>query len=303
MQKKADQPLPDVRSLTIDASCGHLGVTLENTENGTGVRILELHAADLMAQAGLKTGDVLLSIESKSLKDHEQAFSAIGSATGQILHIEYWTEAEAAAAAAIQGPSRGRSRLMAFTLLAVVLVAGACGFAYFTLQHQKEAGSYAAATTQPPISAPSAVPKPLGTTKPKKPKAAEIMGDMWSGSLEDYEEKLETLTRAQIVKELKKKSPEWVDKGLSVDDLRDKLVEQAETARRMVKEYKEKATDDGKQKKALKQLKLRNDDQLRELLQDVDVPCPDGARTKDLREIALRCELRGHATNRCARWR
>jgi len=277
---------PDVRSLTIDISAGHLGVTLENTDDGTGVRIAAVDAADLVAKAGLKVGDVLLSIEGHTVDDHGDAFAAIDAAVGSI-RIEYWTEAEAKTAAAIKGPKSSGIFWVVALLLFVVAVGGLGGYGYYYYQSLQTPARSKAATPKPPNSPPSAPPKPPGT--PKKSKASEIMGDMLSGTIDEYEEKLETLSRAQIVKELKKKDAKWEDKdNVPVDLLRDNLVKEAEKLRRMVKEHEEKSSPEAKQKKVMKQLKLKDEQQLRELLQDVEVPFPEEASVKELREIALK---------------
>lgn len=95
--------LPNTRSLSIDISSGHLGVTLSNGVCGK-VTISRCHDGDLFAAAGLKAGDVIVAVDGRTVDSHQAAFAAINRAVGS-LRLEYWTAAEAREAAKILMPN------------------------------------------------------------------------------------------------------------------------------------------------------------------------------------------------------
>ena len=287
--------LPDVRTVTIDKSKGHLGVTLGNTESGNGVLILEVHPADLFAKAGLKKGYVILTVDGKTVDNHGDAFAAFND--GSTLTLEYWNDEEAKTAASLQKTTGGGVQslgggVIAMLVVFALVIAGTIGGgAYIYANGGVDAvfnisGNYTAPVDMDMEAAPSPPP-------PRKSKAREIIED-WgeeSGTLEDYEERLEELTRDELIKVLKRKDKTWQPtEAHTAEWLRSQMVSQAAQARQKKKEMEEEmgiTQEERDKKKIKKQLKLKDASQLKEMLNDVGVYYPEDATVKELRRIAL----------------
>lgn len=299
-KSQADSALPDARELTINASKGHLGVTLEDTSFGTGVGISQLHPSDLFAQVGFKVGDVLLSVDGKAVNTHADAFAAMDRA-GASLQLEYWTAAEVEVIAAIKGPAKksGSWGAMGIVMGLVALIALGGGAYYVQLTMLQDSATPAAKAAARPMGPPSATPAMPGMPPAPKMKASGKNGEAEkdllerasnpSVDLDEVSEYLDTLTRDQLIARIRKKVPDWApEEAHTADLIRDKLMAQIEGARAAHREHAAKYSPDVKAKKAMRQLKLKDADALQSMLADVGITFPPDASAKALREIALK---------------
>lgn len=84
--------LPDNMNVILDKmlSKPKLGVKIQDTEDNSGVKVLEVTDESLAAQAGVKANDVLVAIDGKEVKDTDAAREAIQSVkdkSGYILKV------------------------------------------------------------------------------------------------------------------------------------------------------------------------------------------------------------------------
>ena len=84
--------LPDNMNVILDKmiSKPKLGVKIQDTEDNSGVKVLEVTDESLAAQAGVKANDVLVAIDGKDVKDTDAAREAIQSVkdkSGYILKV------------------------------------------------------------------------------------------------------------------------------------------------------------------------------------------------------------------------
>ena len=84
----AKKPKADTKSVTIDTSKGHLGVTLQNGDLG-GVKITELDEADLIFKAGLKVDDVIKSVNGTVVDTHEACLKAFDDCDDSNEHDDF----------------------------------------------------------------------------------------------------------------------------------------------------------------------------------------------------------------------
>ena len=76
----------------VDTTFGHLGVTLSN---GSGAVIIdEVHEADLVYKAGLRAGDVIISVNGTAVSTHEACLKIFDDSKGTTVSVEYLTKAE-----------------------------------------------------------------------------------------------------------------------------------------------------------------------------------------------------------------
>lgn len=77
--------------LTVDLqlSLGHVGVSLKNDPELQAVTIEHVHPNDLAARAGLRPGDVILSINDEPVRSHEDAVTRIQQTGSGILSLQY----------------------------------------------------------------------------------------------------------------------------------------------------------------------------------------------------------------------
>jgi hypothetical protein len=90
--------------VSIDASQGYLGVTFENGSGGA--RISELDPNDLVSRAGLKVGDVVLTINGVAVKNHKKALELCNEASGTMIELTYSTPDELKKAAVLRRMER-----------------------------------------------------------------------------------------------------------------------------------------------------------------------------------------------------
>ena len=83
---------PSTRTVKIDTSDGHLGLTMSDCKKVAGCEIDALHAADLCAKAGLKVGDVVTKVNGKAVTTHHEAFALINMTDGELC-FEYMPKA------------------------------------------------------------------------------------------------------------------------------------------------------------------------------------------------------------------
>lgn len=81
------------KTVTIDTSAGHLGVTLADGKL-FGVQIEDLDSADLVFKAGLKVGDVIKSVNGTSVSTHAAALKIFDDSKGTAVTVEYVLAAE-----------------------------------------------------------------------------------------------------------------------------------------------------------------------------------------------------------------
>lgn len=84
-------------TITVTAAHPHLGVTLSTV--GGGARIIECDAADLIAKAGLRRGDVITHVEGEKVAGHEGALLQMAKKPSFRLRYTPWPEEPEAAAA------------------------------------------------------------------------------------------------------------------------------------------------------------------------------------------------------------
>ena len=120
----------------LDTRSGHLGLTVSNAAL-EGVRVDGAHPSDLAFKAGLRVGDVILTVDGASIIDHSEFVAKCDAAKERGAHVtlEYLT---AAAAASIRPAPSQKSVLVAY-LLWLVGGAGAVGLHHFYLGRDEHA--------------------------------------------------------------------------------------------------------------------------------------------------------------------
>lgn len=58
-----------------------LGVRIQDTDDGSGVKVLDVNDGSLAASAGIKENDVIVSIDGKRVKDTDEARAALQAAS------------------------------------------------------------------------------------------------------------------------------------------------------------------------------------------------------------------------------
>ena len=96
-KKKAAEPSEQLVKKTynvvsIDTSSGHLGVTLANAKDG--VLIEDLCDADLFYKAGLRSGDILKTVNGQAVSVHDHCLAIFDDCKGTTVNVEYVTAAE-----------------------------------------------------------------------------------------------------------------------------------------------------------------------------------------------------------------
>ena len=96
-KKKAAEPSEQLVKKTynvvsIDTSSGHLGVTLANAKDG--VLIEDLCDADLFYKAGLRSGDILKTVNDQAVSVHDHCLAIFDDCKGTTVNVEYVTAAE-----------------------------------------------------------------------------------------------------------------------------------------------------------------------------------------------------------------
>ena len=219
----------EARSVTINKREGYLGVTLSNTPSGVGVLVEEAVAADLIAAAGLKAGDVILRLNGREVNRHGDAIEILNSAPDVGLQIEYWTEAQAAKATPKPAPSKGVQALKwVFFLLVFVGVPAMVFYARdsgLDFLNPASAAKPASAAAKEPARSAAKAAKPAAVTKERArampAPAASGPGtfgtvmqggeeiNLMEGSFDDVEEVIDRMTDAEVVAALQKADPKW----------------------------------------------------------------------------------------------
>lgn len=124
---------PSTKSVTVDTTKGHLGVTLSNHD--LGVAVDRADPADLIAKAGLAAGDVIVTCNGEEVPNHETALDIMGSANGRLV-LTYYTAADAKAEAVRKaGPPLG---WWVYAVIAVLVAGALCGAYQWVTQRMAE---------------------------------------------------------------------------------------------------------------------------------------------------------------------
>ena len=124
-------PAPEAKEVPkeveIDPAKGFYGVTVSSSDLISGVNVDAVHPKDLFAAAGLKAGDVIVSLDGEEVDNHERAMIIMELAqcdAKKKLKVMYvskaYAEAEAARSAAKWARRRGCCGKFCFTIFAVI---------------------------------------------------------------------------------------------------------------------------------------------------------------------------------------
>ena len=294
-------PMPSTKTVTIDTTAGHLGITLSNPARGPGVLIVDAIESDLVAKAGVTSGCVIVSINKKTVGDHAAAMTVINENAGRTLSLEYWTGEDAATVARLSksgGGAGGATSLLkwAFVVLAIgllpvsivfastgtvdlaqlpKLVNKALGHKPLTSPHLKQEKVKATPTTPVHGDAPP-------QKAPLKKKRGRFDFDMATDPLDEIEDKLEAMSEADLIKYLKKWDKNWEPveeerkRSDYADQLRSNILRQAEGVQAQLAE----ASPEAVIKKRKRRLNNMGKDELREKLLDVGVDAALSLKSK-----------------------
>lgn len=110
--------------------------------------------------------------------------------------------------------------------------------------------------------------------------------------LDEWSDKLELLSRDELIKLVQKNAPEWQPtEDHTAEFIRDQLLGQAYGARNQAKDYATQHDPETRYKKQKRLLKQKGPEELQSMLADIGVIHPDGLSAKELRELALKEDL------------
>ena len=73
------------KTISIDSREGHFGVTLSTSESCYGAKVDHVHAQDLFARAGVKSGCVITHVNGTAVDTHASAMDLLSDAQDAVL--------------------------------------------------------------------------------------------------------------------------------------------------------------------------------------------------------------------------